>query len=275
MGGGLACYNTGTVVPILIESNVVSDVQGFGDPMTDGNHSSCLTFRDHSVAVNPDRMAIVRGNFFEDLSPNASGAMTIYGSSGRVDNVLLQDNYFGGNTWNVIIAADNPNPIADLQFINNRHLPNPGSSFGAFSDSGSSRLTLVDSNLLNRAAAEERGTPIWGNWNTRTVTMAATTATTSKTGGALVFTFTRRGLTQPDAGAVTVLYTVSGTGVPGTDFTAPSGSLTIPGGVLSGTVSVSPLNNAGNTTSRTVILNMSTGAGYVRGTFSATGTITA
>jgi hypothetical protein len=159
MGGGLACYNAGTLVDLLVENNYVDDVQGFGDPATTGNHSSCMTFRDFTRAVRADRSGIVRRNFFRDTSPNASGSFTIYGQQGITDGVVISENLFAGNNWNVILDANNPHPIRNLTFTNNRFDPSV-SSFGPYVNQGATNVTLTSNNRLNRANAEERGAAV-------------------------------------------------------------------------------------------------------------------
>jgi subtilisin-like proprotein convertase family protein len=83
------------------------------------------------------------------------------------------------------------------------------------------------------------------------------------------FTVTRTGdLTNP----LTVNYTVGGTATAGVDYTALSGSVTIPGGQASATISVPPLLVP--PTARTVIATLSASANYTIGTSPATVTIT-
>ena len=74
------------------------------------------------------------------------------------------------------------------------------------------------------------------------------------------FTFTR---TQSPTNSLAVNYTVSGTAAAGVDYTALGGSITIPAGALSATVSVTPLPAApsfGN--GRTVTLTVAANANY-------------
>jgi hypothetical protein len=86
------------------------------------------------------------------------------------------------------------------------------------------------------------------------VTVAATVANTaegSSTPG--TFTVTRTGSTTS---ALTVRYGVGGTAVAGTDYTALSGTVTIPAGSSSATVSVAPLSATTTATSATVIITL-------------------
>jgi hypothetical protein len=73
------------------------------------------------------------------------------------------------------------------------------------------------------------------------ISVTATTDTADEgLGTAGIFTFTRASAT---ASAVTVNYTLSGTAISGTDYTALTGSVTIPGGSTSATVPISALND--------------------------------
>lgn len=106
-----------------------------------------------------------------------------------------------------------------------------------------------------------------------TVTIAATTSPTLEDGaGNLVFTVTRTGST---AAALTVLYTTSGSATSGTDYTAPSGSVTIPIASATATIIIDPTTDTTTEGNETVILTISANAAYTVGSpGSATGTIT-
>ncbi|MDC8000175.1 discoidin domain-containing protein [Aequorivita todarodis] len=72
-------------------------------------------------------------------------------------------------------------------------------------------------------------------------------------------------------GPLTVNYTVGGTASSGSDYTALSGTVTIPNGQQSGTITVIPVDDTEVEPVETVILTLSSGAGYTVGTpFSAT-----
>ncbi|MBV9658942.1 MAG: DUF1800 family protein [Verrucomicrobia bacterium] len=98
---------------------------------------------------------------------------------------------------------------------------------------------------------------------TNTITVTATDSFGSAASGdAGVFTITRTGRLD----ALTINYSLGGTATPGTDYTAPSGTVTLPLGAASATVRITPLANSAMTTPRTVILNVSAGASYTVGT---------
>ncbi len=183
LGGGIACYGVGTELDILIEDNVIgdpaatgdynlatnpsgsftNDMQGWGPWQTTGNHSSCGTFRDFSLATRPDRVAIVRRNRFFDTGPNASGPFTLYGQEGRIDgNIFFEQNLFSGNNWKVNIAPNNPNPIANLSFIDNRfeRNPDPTSFHPGWVSQGVPGMVFSNNYVLDRSQAQERGSLI-------------------------------------------------------------------------------------------------------------------
>ena len=74
--------------------------------------------------------------------------------------------------------------------------------------------------------------------------------------------FTRSGPTTAD---LTVGFSLSGTAQAGSDFVSPGGSVTIPAGQSSATVTITPLDDALLEPSETVILNLTPSAGYALG----------
>ncbi|ASO07964.1 calx-beta domain protein [Arenibacter algicola] len=62
--------------------------------------------------------------------------------------------------------------------------------------------------------------------------------------------------------AITVNYTVSGTAIQGSDYTALSGSVSIPNGAQSANITVAPINDTEVEPSETVIVTLATGTGY-------------
>ena len=96
------------------------------------------------------------------------------------------------------------------------------------------------------------------------VSVAATDATAAEaplsTG---TFTVTRTGATTA---ALTVAYTVGGTATAGSDYTALTGSVSIPAGAASAPITVTPLNDTVVEANETVILTLATNAAYTVGT---------
>ena len=105
------------------------------------------------------------------------------------------------------------------------------------------------------------------------VSVAATDATAAEAPlGTGTFTVTRTGATTA---ALTVAYTVAGTATAGSDYTALTGSVSIPAGAASAPITVTPLNDTAVEGPETVILTLATNAAYTVGTpNSATVTIT-
>jgi hypothetical protein len=99
-----------------------------------------------------------------------------------------------------------------------------------------------------------------------TVTISATTATTAEDGAfAGVFTASRTGATDAP---LTVNYALSGTAVIGTDYQNPGGSVTIPAGQGSTTISINPLDDGVGDESQgpvTVLATIASGGAYYIG----------
>jgi len=127
------------------------------------------------------------------------------------------------------------------------------------------------------------GTYIIGAQNSATVTIAdndlptvmiqATTPTASEAGATTgAFAVSRTG---PTTSSLTVNYTVGGTATNGTDYSSLSGSVMIPAGFPSATITITPVDDALVEGSETVILTLASGTGYTIGNpNSATVTIT-
>jgi hypothetical protein len=105
-----------------------------------------------------------------------------------------------------------------------------------------------------------------------TITLNATDASAAEASAdAGVFTITRNGSA---ASALTVTLSVSGTAVSGTDYSGLAGSVVIPAGQSSVTVTVAPLDDLAVEGAETVVLALQSGVGYLIGSpASATVTI--
>lgn len=103
------------------------------------------------------------------------------------------------------------------------------------------------------------------------VTITATDATASETGPtSATFTVTRSGSTAAPA---TITYNVGGTATNGTDFTTLSGSVTIPAGQTSATITVTPIDDAAIEGNESVVITLTGGGCTVGGTSTANATI--
>ncbi|MDW8373941.1 MAG: Calx-beta domain-containing protein, partial [Planctomycetota bacterium] len=112
-----------------------------------------------------------------------------------------------------------------------------------------------------------------GGSPTPTVTITATDAEAAEGTPANpgTFTITRTGATTS---ALTVSFTVSGTAIAGSDYTALGTSVTIPAGQASATLTVTPIDDTTVESAETVIVTLAAGTGYTLGTpSSATVTI--
>lgn len=85
-----------------------------------------------------------------------------------------------------------------------------------------------------------------------------------------VFTVSRSGSA---AAALTVNYAVSGTATSGNDYTALTGTVTIPAGSASAAVEVAPINDSSSESLETVIVTLSTNAAYIIDPLATSGTV--
>ena len=133
-------------------------------------------------------------------------------------------------------------------------------------------VTLIADATYNIGAQNSATVTITDNDVLPTVTIAATTPTASETGPTTgVFTVSRAGSTL----ALTVNYTVSGTATPGIDYLTLAGSVVIPVGHSSATITVTPVVDSQIESNETVVVTLSANAAYTIGSpASATVTIT-
>ncbi len=94
------------------------------------------------------------------------------------------------------------------------------------------------------------------------VTVAATTPSASENGSMGVFTVSRSGATTQ---ALTVNYAVSGTATAGADYQTLPGSVTIPIGAASQTVTIVPIDDIIQEIDETVVLTLNASASYTVG----------
>ncbi|RPI62696.1 MAG: hypothetical protein EHM48_03680, partial [Planctomycetaceae bacterium] len=92
-----------------------------------------------------------------------------------------------------------------------------------------------------------------------TVTISATDASAAEPSNTGTYTITRSGSTS---GSLAVNYTVSGTATNGTDYTSLSGSITIPDGQASTTITLTPTNDSSIEGTETAIVTLASGTGY-------------
>ena len=96
-----------------------------------------------------------------------------------------------------------------------------------------------------------------------TVTIAATDPTATEAGVTTgTFAISRVGGT---AAALTVNYTVSGSATSGSDYTALTGSVTIPAGAVSAAITVMPINDTAMEPDETVVVSLTPNGAYLVG----------
>lgn len=154
LGSGIALYHTGTTQSATIERNYVTDMLGYGNPATDGNHSDAFTIRDFDASLTPTRQAIIRNNRFDCDSPNATGALFIQPYAGRIDNTLIEGNLLEGYGWLLALEKHN-NGYSNARAVNNRFFVQ---GFGAvYEDGGPGWAEWRDNYLYDAAAVDGRG----------------------------------------------------------------------------------------------------------------------
>ncbi len=148
-------------------------------------------------------------------------------------------------------------------------------------------VTPVDDALVEAAETvvvtlSPSATYIVGSPNTGTVTIAdndratvtirASDASATEAGPTTgAFTVTRTAVSPPVA--LTVHYAVAGSATSGSDYVALSGSVVIPAGANSATITVTPVDNAVIESAETVVVTLSANAAYIVGS-AKTATVT-
>ncbi len=131
---------------------------------------------------------------------------------------------------------------------------------------GKESMYIVDRGVDNNVDPNENDGRIYELYlpgSSPSVTIVATDATAAEPGGDVgVFTVTRSGST---AGRLDVAYAVSGSASPSSDYTALPGSVSIPDGQSSASITVTPIDDAISEPDETVVVTLIAGAGYVVG----------
>ena len=153
-GSGLAIFHAGTKLDALVEGNYVTDMIGYGNPATTGNHSDAFTIRDFTDAQNPARKVVVRGNRFDCDSDNATGAFFIQAYGGRIDNVTADSNLLEGQGWLMGLEAKD-NGYSNVAVTNNRW--NVGGYGTAYVTGGSGFTAWSDNYRYDAAQPDGKG----------------------------------------------------------------------------------------------------------------------
>lgn len=154
-GSGIGLMNTGDELSAEIVNNYVTDLVGFGDPATTGNHSDGFTIRDFDVSKKPGRALLVKGNRFDCDSINATGALFIQTYAGDIANARIEDNLLEGDGYQLALEAQRGNTYANLTAINNRF---SGTSFGAtYRTGGPGWTSWKDNHIHDPGAPDHKG----------------------------------------------------------------------------------------------------------------------
>src|SRR6266536_1659812 len=128
------------------------------------------------------------------------------------------------------------------------------------------------------AAAPNNAATVTLNDDDQTVSISATVANAAESGlipGIITVTRTDSlGIPITPLFPLTVNYTISGTAANGTDYSSISSSVTIPAGSFDATVTITPIDDALNEVSETVVLTLTTGNYNIAASPSNTATVT-
>ncbi len=262
----------------------IADLNGDGRPdlaITNGLSANVSVLLNTTTpgATTPSYAA--RTDFTTGNGPDAV-AIGDFDGDGQPDLAIAN---FGSNSVSMLLnrttpGATAPNYATKTDFTTGSY---PSSiAIGDLNGDGQPDLAISNyssdsvSVLLNQAATigDSQGTGTITNDDvvTPTVSVAVSPAAVDEDGtAALVYTFTRTGETTA---ALPVSYEVSGSATSDSDFTALSGTVTIPIGQVSATVTVDPTDDTTVEPDETIILTVTDAAAYDVGTpAAATGTI--
>ncbi|MFD6176652.1 MULTISPECIES: hypothetical protein [unclassified Isoptericola] len=155
-GSGLSLFGTGDHLDALVEHNYVTDLVAYGDPGTDGNHSSAFTVRDFDG--RPDRRLIVRDNRFDEDTANATGALFVQPYAGEIRNLLVERNLLEGEGFQLILQEYEGRSYTGLRAVDNR-MTDTGEG-ATYASSGPGWEQWVDNAAYDPDAPDGRGIPV-------------------------------------------------------------------------------------------------------------------
>jgi Ca2+-binding RTX toxin-like protein len=258
-----------TVIPDGSNDYTTTFVEAKNTPTTNAGSGPVAIALNTGIADNNDTtmqsatIVLTNAKFADALTVNGNLPFQTDGTT-RIQSAI--DNSVAGQitltlTGEATLAAYQ-SAINQVRFANTSNTPDTEARnidvtvFDGFLNSNTAHTTVNVTAVADGVPVASIGTP------------AAVTE-----GGAtnMVFTVT---LSLASGVPVTVAYaTANGTAVAGTDFTATTGTLTIPAGSLTGTISVPILNDNVHELTEAFTLNLSAPSGVTLGTASATGTI--
>jgi hypothetical protein len=207
--------------------------------------------------------------FTVNYSDNQDLNLTDFSSS----NILVTGPNGYSQMATVVGSPVDADPSSNTQYdpYNVTYQITPPDSSWSIADNGAYTFTLeanqIADNSGNFAPTQVLGGGPLNVQFTGAVSITPATASIGENSSTpFAFTVTRTdAIGDGFADAMTVSYTVTGTAVAGTNFTAPSGSVTIPAGQASAVVDVQPLDDQIIDGDTTVILTLGNGATYVLG----------
>ncbi len=197
---------------------------------------------DHDTNINPDDHSdhLVSSLIMQDVASSIGGVTlnlySEYNTASRPANVTGDNLIVNAATWGVTASG-----LSDKTY---------------FSTWDSEHLAWVDKQYLRTITAPT--TPV--------ASVAATDASAAEnpldTG---TFTVSLASVNNTGS-AITINYTVNGTATPGSDYVALPGTISIANGQQSKTITVTPIDDTTIEPDETVIMTLTSGAGYALGT---------
>ncbi len=236
-----------------------------------------------AIAIETDTgtpHAALRGTLFEGNTANGV-ADSCGGDPVTSNGYNLSDD----DTCGLDVSSDQEDTVADTLGLAANGGPTMTHALPATSpavDAGGADCTDLGGVLANTVDQRGAGRPVDGDGDATVacdvgafelataVTVVATDAEADEGGDTGTFTVTRAGTD----GDLTVAYTVSGSATPGADYGALGGTVVIPDGAASATITVTPVADAVDDADETVIVTIDPDVAYAVGTpSSATVTI--
>ncbi len=279
---------SGTVTILAGQTTATISVPVIDDPTTEPNETVIVTMTADTSALTTFGTASATSTITSNDVSTASIALTTNGNeAGAVAAVFTVTLTNASSTNSVFNLARSGTAATPADYTNS-----PGATVTVTAGSTTATLTYpviddaavegdetltvtlsgVNSGLATLGSPTAATATIFDNDSpTVTIANAIQGAEAGPTNGTMTVT-----LSQTRPAAVTVAYTVSGTATSGTDYTALSGSITIPANTLTATLTIPVLNDAIVETGETVIVTLTSvtsGSATIGAIVTATNTI--